>query len=544
MNALLALFIRSLRELLRSKLSYWMLSGTIGLIFLFLLGASASATATAAPGLRFFQNSLFVVLAFITLAGVSYFASAITEEKEEGTLGLLRMTDLDPLAILLGKGTSRLGGALLLLAATMPFTFLAVTLGGISARQVIASYLCLGAWLVLLANLALLVSVLSPRGAIASAVMAGVVLGGSAIGALLKAAPAWIAKLPFGANAAFLAPAFTSAAGVIETVNPFRRLGAVLTTGWAGAMVDAQFWWSLALAAACLAVAWLVFDLATGEAAQSAVPRLVPRPLATDADEGSRKPGNQEKAVRRSSLSWLPGFLLSLSASWRQRFAPGRAWLVSALAWKDYHFLHGGRLLATVKWVGYSLPLPFIAWSDYTVRGDVSKIGSFVFWMMTLFLAVELVFIGSRIVRTELREQTLTGLAGLPLAMQHVMLMKLDGARRSLAPAFSLMCLGAGIMLVGSIIPAAPTRTGVIGTLLVWGYVASQVWLLAHLAAYFSLRMNWGALPVSLAILFAANIVGVFMCIGIFVMPILALTYVPQLRTTICHRLEELAAED
>lgn len=509
MNALLALFIRSLRELLRSKLSYWMLTATVGLIFLFLLGASATATATTAPGLAFFQNSLFVVLAFITLAGVSYFASAITEEKEEGTLGLLRMTDLDPLAILLGKGTSRLGGALLLLAATMPFTFLAVTLGGISARQVIASYLCLGAYLVLLANLALLVSVLSPRGAIASAVMGAVVFGGSALGAALKVVPTWIARLPFGAKAAFIAPAFTNAGEVIETVNPFRRLGRVLTTGFTDAVIDEQFWWSLALAAACLALAWLVFDLATGEAAQSALPRLVPRP-------GTR---------------WA-------------RFAPGRAWLVSALAWKDYHFLHGGRLVATAKWVAYGLPLPFITWSDFTVWGDVAKIGSFIFWLMSGFLAVELVLAGSRIVRAELRDQTLTGLAGLPLAMQHVMLMKLDGVRRSLAPAFTYMCIGAGVMVIGSISPGAPTKASTVGTFLGWLYFASQMWLLAHLAAYFSLRLKWGALPVSLAILFAANLVGLMFCIGIFVMPIVALTYVPHLRTTIYQRLEQLAAED
>ena len=111
MNALLALFTRSVRELLRSKLSYLACGAVIGIIFLLLLGAQSGATATTAPGLKFFASVLIVVLIFITLAGVSYFATAITEEKEEGTLGLLRMTDLDPLSILLGKSTSRLTAA-------------------------------------------------------------------------------------------------------------------------------------------------------------------------------------------------------------------------------------------------------------------------------------------------------------------------------------------------------------------------------------------------------------------------------------------------
>lgn len=523
MNALLALFIRSLRELLRSKLSYWMLSATVGLIFLFLLGASASATATTAPGLKFFQNSLFIVLAFITLAGVSYFASAITEEKEEGTLGLLRMTDLDPLAILLGKGTSRLSGALLLLAATMPFTFLAVTLGGISAKQVVASYLCLGAYLVLLANLALLVSVLSSRGAIASAIMAGVVLGGAGLANLLKAIPGWIAKLPYADRVAFIGPAFHSVADVIETVNPFRRLGAVLTTGWDGAMVDTQFWWSLGLSGALLAVAWLLFDLATGEGAQGALPRLVPKSHAGDAPvpAGAR-------------------------AIW-QNFAPGRAWLVSALAWKDYHFLHGGRLVARAKWIAYAILCGVLVCVEFGTKGFLNEAGTTIFWLMSCFLALEVMLIGGRIIRTELREQTLTGLASLPLAMQHIMLMKLDGARRSLTPAFTWMCVGAGLLFADAVARSfAAGRTGHvwIPSLLGWAYFASQMWLLAHLAAYFSLKLKWGALPVSFAILFAANLVGLMFCIGIFVMPIVALTYVPQLRTTICQRLEQLAGED
>jgi len=519
MNALLALFVRSLREVLRSKLSYWMLSATVGLIFLFLLGASASATATTAPGLKFFQNSLFIVLSFITLAGVSYFASAITEEKEEGTLGLLRMTDLDPLAILLGKGTSRLSGALLLLAATMPFTFLAVTLGGISAKQVVASYLCLGAYLVLLANLALLVSVLSPRGAIASAIMAGLVLGGAGIANLLKAIPGWIAKLPYADRVTFIGPAFQSVASVIETVNPFRRLGAVLTTGWDGAVVDTQFWWSLGLSGAFLAVAWLLFDIATGEGAQGALPRLVPKSYAGEA------------APR---TVW-------------QRFAPGRAWLVSALAWKDYHFLHGGRLLAKVKWIGYAILCAVLVSVQFGARGFLNEAGSTVFWIMSCVLALEVMLIGGRIIRTELREQTLTGLAGLPLAMQHVMLMKLDGARRSLTPAFTFMCIGLGLLFADAVarsLTGGQPGNAWIPTLLGWGYFASQMWLLAHLAAYFSLKLKWGALPVSFAILFAANLVGLMFCIGLFVMPIVALTYVPQLRTTIYQRLELLAGED
>jgi hypothetical protein len=79
---------------------------------------------------------------------------------------------------------------------------------------------------------------------------------------------------------------------------------------------------------------------------------------------------------------------------------------------------------------------------------------------------------------------------------------------------------------------------------LTFAYFASQVWLLSHLAAHFSLKLKWGALPLSIAIVFLANILGAMFCIGVFVMPIVALTYVAQLRATIYQRLEQLAAED
>jgi ABC-type transport system involved in multi-copper enzyme maturation permease subunit len=516
MAALLALYARALRELLRAPLAHWACTALVGVIFLFLLGAHASATATTAPGLKFFLHVLTVVLIAMTLAGVTYFATAITEEKEEGTLALLRMTDLSPLAILLGKSTSRLSAALLVLAATLPFTLLAVTLGGISARQVFASYLCLGAYLILLANLALLVSVLSPRGAVATVAASVVVVGAPALGEALRLAPAWLAGLPVPAvaeTAAFLGPPLAAAGEALGTVNPFRRLATVLASGWSGPVVGGHFWISLALAGGCLTLAWACFDAATGEARRLALPRAVPR----SAGRG---------------------------AAW----APGRAWLVSAPAWKDFHFLHGGRPVLWIKWIGYGLLTAWVAWPSLRRGAPLAETGLAIGWWMTLALAVELGLIGSRLLRTELREKTLPSLASLPLSMKHIVLMKLDGARRTLAPVFAWLCLGFGLML-GSALTAALQQSdlgsfNVFGHLILFGYVASQLWLLAHLAAHFSLRFSWGALPLGLAVVLLANIVGLAFCIGAFVLPVVALTYVTQLRAGIYQRLEQLAAED
>jgi len=128
----LGLFERSLRLETRSALMCWARTGLLCLILLVLIPIQSLARAGmfSAPGLRFLQEVVWLNLVFITLAGLSYFASAITEEKEEMMLGLLRMTDLNSVAILLGKSTSRLVGALLLLLVQVPFVLLTVTLGG------------------------------------------------------------------------------------------------------------------------------------------------------------------------------------------------------------------------------------------------------------------------------------------------------------------------------------------------------------------------------------------------------------------------------
>jgi len=44
-----------------------------------------------APGLRFFYGISYLNLAFLTLLGISFFSTSISEEKEEDTLGLMLM---------------------------------------------------------------------------------------------------------------------------------------------------------------------------------------------------------------------------------------------------------------------------------------------------------------------------------------------------------------------------------------------------------------------------------------------------------------------
>ncbi|MBC8115539.1 MAG: hypothetical protein H7062_14235, partial [Candidatus Saccharimonas sp.] len=163
LRGVLALLERSLRVDARSWQVHLARLGLMAAIYISLSYAFTRAGMFGAPGLRFFQANLYLNLAFMTLLGVGFFSTAITEEKEEDTLGLMQMAGIGPLGILLGKIGGRLFQALLLVAVQYPFTLLAVTMGGVTPGQVSAAYIGLTAYMLLLAGYGLLCSTFSPR---------------------------------------------------------------------------------------------------------------------------------------------------------------------------------------------------------------------------------------------------------------------------------------------------------------------------------------------------------------------------------------------
>ena len=100
---------------------------------------------------------VYLDVTFMTLLGIGFFSTAITEEKEEDTLGLMLMAGISPLGILAGKTGGRLWQALLLVIVQYPFMLLAVTMGGVSGAQVWAVTVALLAYMVLLAGFGLFV---------------------------------------------------------------------------------------------------------------------------------------------------------------------------------------------------------------------------------------------------------------------------------------------------------------------------------------------------------------------------------------------------
>src|SRR5579871_3382339 len=108
LGATLALLVRSLRVDCRQLRGHLFRFFLIGAFYAMLLMAQITMLTFGAPGLGFFRWICIIDAICITLAAIGHFSTVITEEKDEFTLGLLKMTGMGPLAILLGKSTSRL----------------------------------------------------------------------------------------------------------------------------------------------------------------------------------------------------------------------------------------------------------------------------------------------------------------------------------------------------------------------------------------------------------------------------------------------------
>ena len=525
-SPLLALFTRSLREDTRSRTTYWARGGLTTFVLLILLVVTAISQRGAgmglgAPGLMFFSSIISLQVACITLLGLSFFASAITEEKEEETLGLLRMTNLNPLSILLGKSTSRLCGALLLLVALLPFTLLAITLGGVSMAQILAAYCTLGAYTFFLCNVALLWSVIAPNTARAVLFTIASLLVFFTANPLLKALQNALVNFGVLTGGSAADARMDGIAAAAFDATPIARIIEIFNTGFSGTPVGWQVWTNLALGLACFFIAWLVFA------------RLA------------------DRAAERAS-----------AASPRRRFfgirfrRPPRPWK-NALAWKDFHFLSGGRPGFVLRLLGYAC-LVIAASSDS--RGMLPIIAG----LAGFAFPVELALVASRIFRTELSGLTWSSLALLPLSLRQIARRKLLGGLLATLPSAVLMVLATGLQMN----LLAPHYPGGMGASLLVSTVSSWVTkaFTMFLIAFLSLLLKRGALAlgvvITYALMFAIQILSMLlifsgsffsnnassmalrMMAGPIVTGILSLIAIFVLYRAILKRLETAAAEN
>ena len=467
----LALFERSLRLETRSALICWSRAGLLVVILLVLYPIQSLARIGwyGAPGLHFLQELVWVNLVFITLAGLSYFASAITEEKEEMMLGLLRMTDLNPVAILLGKSTSRLVGALLLLLVQVPFVLLAVALGGVGLLQIAAAYGTLLAYLFLVCNSALFFSVVFRHTTTAAAVTLAFLLA-------FLIGPYWAAGILQEMDSSGWGNA-QKGAGVLlsklidlwREATPSDRLGEIFRTGFAGAAFGFQVAVNLVLGMVWFLLAWLVFDRCTRE----------------ETDAAPSRPWLSRRTTRRSRI---PAGLVG----------------TRAISWKDFTFIGGGKLGWLAKFGIIALLVAvcnFLDLNSGNSRLDLEFEGNTLIWVSLLVTAILLAMDAARVFQEEIRWKTLSSLVTLPVSVRELAYRKVAGVLAGTLPLLAATVLGMFLASgdVYNFFGEIFKEPGEFGVLFL---VILQFILFLHLTAFLSLVIKRGALPLAIAIQF------------------------------------------
>ncbi len=462
---LLALFTRSLRDDLRSKFPPIMRALAVVFVLLLIWGNQRSMERSA-PGQQLLMMLAMVNIVGATIVGLGSFSSAITEEKEDETIGLLLMTRLNPLAILLGKSTARLAGGLLFIVVQIPFTMLCVTLGGVTVDQVLKVYAILAAYLTFLCNLCLLWSVLSKRTALAVAL--------TFVSGLL------IYVLPFVAAASFYSRAFMrggGAGGPMEDsiqymmgANPIMDTGNAifLTSGLPFPTHSVPF--HLIGAGVLFCLSWLLFNKFCSAGGEVAPKRA------------AKKIGG---------------------VAWRGRFP--RPWR-RALAWKDFHFLTGGVRGMILRSVIYAVLVGgVLLWSsELSTRLSQRTAGMIVMWSGIVIFAAELGGLAGRIFGSERKEQTLGGLVGLPIPTSRLILHKVVGCFPAFIPSLAIAAFG--WLMVSTAIQSSRYSRVDEEEFAFYILVVAEMVFFPIMVAWLSLRMRRAPLLTGIGIMLFGNI--------------------------------------
>lgn len=476
-----ALMIRAFRQDSRSVRGHAARFVLVLLIWMCMSWAQSMSTIFGAPGLQFFTSICYLNFVFISVAGISFFATPITEEKEEDTIGLLKMAGMTRGALLFGKSTTRLLGGMILLLVQLPFTLLAITLGGVTLAQVLAAYIALLAYMIFIANLGLLCSVVCKRSGTASAltaIMLALFCVVPNIGSLLIIPG--LQNMQSISSSGDLSKSLTTFFDNWHAIIIYNRIDTILTTGFAESPLSLQVGVSLVVATCCFGLAWLLFDVCTRNVGTAeADPVWCLRRF--------RSPFGTRESTR----------------VWKE-----------ALAWKDFYFIAGGHRMMILKFFGYLIILgvtSLVSWKSTGQRpwDDIEEQGQLIMAVALTLMVIECAALAARVFHTEHFQKTLPSLVLLPMTITKIAYWKITGCLLSLGPSAVFLCLGA--------LCAPDIALDAVAAPVFW-YMLILFGLFLHLTALFSLTMKWGALPLAFLVTFFLNTCCPFFGFSLFMM--------------------------
>jgi len=453
-NKTFALTIRAFRIDARHIFSHVMRFALAGVVLMALLFVQ-SQQARSAPGRYLFQWILYTNAFFVTIAGPLLFANAITQEKEERTLALLKIANVGGLTILFGKALPRLWMLFLILVIQFPFTLLAITLGGVTFSQVGAGYLAIIAYAVMVGCMGLISSVTFKLTANAVG-FAGFLLLGYHVGPPLFQGICQLIDLA-GVNG--LNEFASTVTTPVYTTNVFWRLGDIMATGYTDGIWAMQIPVNVAVGVVLFVLAALTFDY-----------------FNQHLDPVVTTPRKSVAGVVRK-----------------------RVW-ASALVWKDFNYVAGGMKFFIGRFVMYGL-LAFLivmtaaGWHSWRI--DLSESGPIVAYTMLFgVIPIEATLLASRFLHTEIQQNTLGSLAMLPRSLPSLAWSKLAGTSLALIP--SAFFIIAGLLCapeqLSDFFSWVPEDNMAEFFLVVLGVLGHSLFFW-HLVAALSLRMNpWWAI--------------------------------------------------
>ena len=461
---LLTLLSHSLRQESRSSTSHRFRIGSLLVATWMLLSAHYYSWFMGSVGRAFVSSLTYLDLMLILVAGSNYFGSVITEEKEQGTLGLLKLAGFSNAGLMFGKSSARIVIALLIFLIQLPFAFLAIVLGGTTVTQIIAAYLSLAAYLILLGNVGLFLSVVCRRNS--SATSLAFVVGVLAL---------WSGRLAGFAQTAGIGKKMAIVRTALQWVSEFgqwfsaeARLSETMLYRHTP-LVTGQFWASLVIAAGLFGVSWLLFDRFT-EYTETHDPHR--------ARSGGR------------ALRW-------------------QLWVTrprgDALAWKEFHFAGGGFTTLIGKSLLYIALI--VAAKLFEVRFKTlygANLTEIVHACLLAILLLEMLAFSGSFLGGEFKEGTLPNLILTPNSLGRIVASKFWGGLVVVSPTL-VACVAGSLILKGKD-----------ALLLDWHPRAlvpmANYVLLLHLTTFYSIRVRRGAVAWALATLVLA---------GVFVMPLL-----------------------
>ncbi len=455
---LLTLLSHSLRQESRSTTSHRFRIGSLLVATWMLLSAHYYSWFVGGVGREFLRSLTYLDLLLILVAGSNYFGSVITEEKEQGTLGLLKLAGFSNAGLIFGKSTARIVIALLIFLIQLPLAFLAIVLGGTTVTQIMAAYLALAAYLIFLGNVGLFLSIVSRRNS--SATSLTFVVGALAL---------WAGKLAAFSQTASVGKKVPFVRSILQAVNEFGlwfsaegRLTETMLYRHTP-LVTGQFWGSLAIAAVLFGVSWLLFDRFTEY---------------TEAHD-----------PHRSRSGFKP-------QRWQLWVSRPRG---DALAWKEFHFSGGGFTTVVGKSLLYiALIASAKLFEDRFKTQYGANLTEIIHASLFAILLLEMLVFSGSFLGGEYTQGTLPNLILTPNSLARIVSSKFWGGLVVMSPTLVAWIVGS-ILLNGK--DALLLDWHPRALVLVTDYV-----LLLHLTTFYSIRVRRGAVAWAVATLVLASV--------------------------------------